>query len=159
MSLDADLDAHPPSLHSLAWASLRRDHLCEGARVCPDARTVLCKLCGHIYTPKDIRMPGACPKCSKLQYQRLPCPTCRLTGLERLMQSNPGKLLAHVADLDAMLHCPGFSITPDQIDAVEWMALRVLWEERNKFIEEERRRQEAEQRAAQAAQAARANRQ
>lgn len=158
MSLDADLDAHPPSLHSLAWASLRRDSLCEGARNCPDATTVLCKLCGHLYQPIDIRMPEKCPKCSKLQYQRINCSTCKLVGLERLMQSNAGKLLSHIADLDAMLQCPGFAITMDEIDATEWMALRVLWDERNKYAIEERRRQEAEQRAAAAQEAARRNR-
>lgn len=62
------------------------------------------------------------------------------------MQSWAGKLLSHVCDLDAMLQCPGFSLTASEIDATEWLALRVLWEERNKFQLEQQKDREREMR-------------
>lgn len=100
-------------------------------------------------------MPDACPGCGTVRdYQRDRCAQCPVTGLEKAMQCPAGKLLAHVADLDAMLHCPGFAITADQIDVYEWRALRVLWDERDKYIVDERKRQEAEARSEQHRQSA-----
>jgi len=70
------------------------------------------------------------------------------------MQSWAGKLLSHVIDLDAMLQCPGFSLTASEIDAVEWLALRVLWSERAKFQEDQAKDREREMRQQQLSQQA-----
>lgn len=66
------------------------------------------------------------------------------------MQSPAGRLLNHVADLDSMLQCPGFAITANDLDMLEWGALRVLWSERSKYEVEmqKQREQEAKMQAA-----------
>jgi hypothetical protein len=61
------------------------------------------------------------------------------------MQSAAGRLLVHIADIDAALQLPGFACTFDDIDAESWRALRVLWSERDKYSRE--RQKDAEMKA------------
>jgi len=126
---------------------LRKDQLCEGAKECQEATEVRCTACSTLYQPADIRMPEACPYCSaERQYRRELCDACPTRRLEAAMQSWAGKLLSHVCDLDAMLQCPGFSVSASDIDATEWLALRVLWGERAKFQEDQQKEREREMR-------------
>lgn len=157
----AAIDAHPPSIHSLAWASLRKDQLCEGLRECLDVCTVTCTACSTTWTPPDIRMPDACPNPScgaERKYKRERCSGCTVRVLERALQCRAGKLLFHAVEIDSMLQCPGMSISPDSLDAVEWQALQVLWSEKGKYQVEEAKRREAEVRAQNAQNAVQSNR-
>lgn len=96
-------------------------------------------------------MPEPCPECgAKRKYTRERCDVCPITKLENAMESSAGRLLGQAADFDRMLQ-NHFSIGPEDVDANVFEALKVLWDERAKWQQEEQRRQQVEQLREQAA--------
>jgi hypothetical protein len=85
----------------------RRDQLCPGSEVCP-----------------EVLNPGE------------PCPECPLQLLDDYLASPDGKWIMHVINLDFALQA-GLTITPKDVRLPEFLMLRILAEERNKFHQEE----------------------
>lgn len=91
-----------PTLQFLVHWSLRRDQICDGTRICPDA-------------PDDATRCQACP----------------LTRLEAAMDSHAGLLLQRAIDLESALK-QGFHLTLDDVTAEEFAALQILASERER---------------------------
>jgi len=101
---------------------LRRKDLCPGSSVCPyvqmeDADAV------ETYDPP------------------LPCEECPEQALQQYLDSPAGRLIGTVIDLDAALQA-GMTITLSNVTYPEFVVLRLLLEERDKFTTEERERRQ-----------------
>ena len=66
------------------------------------------------------------------------CEECPLTQLEQYLASPPGQLILQTCDLDFALQA-GMTVTLGDISFPEFLLLRLLSEERNKFHEESMR--------------------
>lgn len=78
----------------------------------------------------DNPLPGPDPE---------PCEECPKELLEEYLASDAGRLIAHVVDLDFALQA-GVTVTLAEISYPEFLLLRSLAEERNKYHEEEMKR-------------------
>lgn len=70
---------------------------------------------------------------------RLPCDKCPEIALQHYLDSPAGRLIGPVIDLDAALQA-GMTITLGEVTYLEFLVLRQLWEERDKFTAEESQR-------------------
>ena len=91
---------------------LRRDQLCPGPQQCP-------------YVP--------------VMANPEPCDECPVLLLDDYLASTAGQLIARVIDLDFALQA-GVTVRLDEIPFPEFLRLRLLSEERNKFHEETMRK-------------------
>lgn len=93
-----------------------------------------CQNCSTIWVPADIRMPmEACPECgTERKYTRLRCADCPVKLLESQMDSDAGRLFAHVAQIAAMLD-HGIGWSADELLATEYAALQHIWNEQKKW--------------------------
>lgn len=66
----------------------------------------------------------------------LPCDECPAQLLDEYLNSPGGRLIAQAIDLDFALQA-GLTITPRDISYAEFLLLRFLAEERNRYQEEE----------------------
>ena len=89
---------------------LRREDLCGGPSLCPSA-------------PDDL----------------IRCPDCPVLQLEGSLNSEAGWLLQRALDLDFALRA-GITITPNDIALDEFLALRILNDERDRHAAELNRR-------------------
>lgn len=87
-----------PGLHFLAYWAVRAEKLCESPYKCPES---------------ERQEDGT----------RTRCPRCPLNGLDDLMQSWQGSLLARAAEIRMMTNA-GLTVGPADIDYDEWIALK-----------------------------------
>jgi hypothetical protein len=97
----ADWPEHPTLQFLVHWL-LRRDQICDGSRLCPEA-------------PDDATRCQACP----------------LTRLDAAMDSHAGLVLQRAIDLEAALKL-GFHLTLEDVTAEEFAALQILSSERDR---------------------------
>jgi hypothetical protein len=71
----------------------------------------------------------------------LPCDGCPAQLLREYLESPGGRVMSVVIDLDFALQLPGSGIQLSQILYHEWVLIRQLAEERDKFQSEEMRKQ------------------
>jgi hypothetical protein len=103
-----------PSPRFIFHRMMRRDQLCPGPEVCP-------------YVLMDNPRPGPDPA---------PCAECPKELLDEYLRSTAGRLIANAIDLDFALQA-GVTITLAEISYPEFLLLRYLAEERNKYQEEQ----------------------
>jgi hypothetical protein len=96
---------------------LRSDQICPGADDCPEVMMI---------------EPLAGP-------EALPCPECPRTRLAEYLASPGGRLISVVIDLDFSLQA-GIKVDLGEISYAEFLLLRQLIEERDKFQVEEMER-------------------
>jgi len=92
---------------------LRRDQLCPGPTECPDV------LMRDLWVGKDAAR----------------CEECPLSQLDDYMASPAGQLISQTIDLDFALQA-GVSVSLSDITYPEFLLLRFLSEERNRYQEE-----------------------
>src|SRR5262245_49410674 len=66
----------------------------------------------------------------------LPCSECPLTRLQEYLVSPAGQLISLVVDLDMAIQA-GITVTLSEVTYLEFLILRVLNEERNKYQTEQ----------------------
>jgi hypothetical protein len=92
---------------------LRRDQLCPGPGDCPDVLTL------------DPHAHAESPRCEE----------CPLAQLDDYLGSPAGQLISQTIDLDFALQA-GVNVSLQEITYPEFLLLRFLTEERNRFHEE-----------------------
>lgn len=65
-----------------------------------------------------------------------PCEGCFQVRLDRLLEHGRGELVRNILDLDFALQA-GVNVSFDEISYFEFMLLRILTDERNKYQEEQ----------------------
>jgi hypothetical protein len=87
------------------WCLLREDKLCDGPNICPDA------------VDDDN------------------CEACPLAHFRVSMQGWRGALLRQALELDFFLQMPGASVRLEEIPAMQFSALKIIHQERDRFNE------------------------
>lgn len=96
---------------------LRRDELCPGSEVCPEA-----------YAAPD-----------------LPCEECPRERLDACVQfTSAGQLVSAALDLDWATNC-GLHVTLSDVTYTEFVCLRILEEERERYRKEQQDRERMQQ--------------
>ncbi len=91
------------------WCLLREDNLCDGPNICPDA------------IGEDN------------------CDACPLAHFRMWMDGWRGTLLRNALGLDFFLQMPGASVRLEEIPALQFSALKIIHQERDRFNEEKDR--------------------
>jgi hypothetical protein len=131
------------------YCELRRAEMCGGGEAgpdeCPEALEVQCAFCGRVWTSPDVYNPGRCPGCQKIGFTVLRCDSCPLDDLEEARQnSRAGRLVGRLLDLE--FDVERFGIGWDEVTAEEAAGLRALKQERERYLEEQRKAAERENR-------------
>lgn len=84
--------------------------------------------------------PSECPEVLNLDPEAgpnaLPCSGCPATELDEYLASPPGRLISQVIDLDFALQA-GVTLTLKDFTYVDFLLLRILHEERQKYQTEQ----------------------
>lgn len=97
---------------------------------------MLCRECGLTWSPDDIDIPGMCPGCGALRYERLRCPTCPVLRLDEALESERGAAIRRTFDLmfAAEKHIPLKALA--DLTGEEFRLMQIIEDERAKYQRE-----------------------